>query len=178
MERTSRRRCAKAVWQVFKQAEGAVSPVISTILMVAITVVLAATAFVLVAGVGGSATESAPTMSLVHDDVEDQIQVLQGSPKADWDRITLVLLSDEGTDEILLGNGGSVINEPAGVGGVPLPEGDRVDVVQAPTAITPGDFLHFCRNGAGDGRAEIQLVDSVANQLLRTFVFDGLELCS
>ena len=52
----------KKIWAVRKDAE-AVSPVIATILMVAITVVLAAVLYVMVLGFGGTSTQ-APTTSL------------------------------------------------------------------------------------------------------------------
>jgi len=52
----------KKVWAVRKDSE-AVSPVIATILMVAITVVLAAVLYVMVLGFGGTSTQ-APTTSL------------------------------------------------------------------------------------------------------------------
>ena len=46
-----------------KREEDAVSPVIATILMVAITVVLAAVLYVMVIGMGGGGTETAPVGS-------------------------------------------------------------------------------------------------------------------
>jgi archaeal type IV pilus assembly protein PilA len=52
----------KKMWKNNK----AVSPVIATILMVAITVVLAAVLYVMVMGFGGSGTTSAPTASLTN----------------------------------------------------------------------------------------------------------------
>jgi len=52
----------KKIWAIRKDAE-AVSPVIATILMVAITVVLAAVLYVMVLGFGGGGTQT-PTSSL------------------------------------------------------------------------------------------------------------------
>lgn len=53
--------------QKFVMDEEAVSPVIAVILMVAITVVLAATVFVLVSDLGGDVGQSSPKMQLVSD---------------------------------------------------------------------------------------------------------------
>jgi archaeal type IV pilus assembly protein PilA len=53
----------KKMWKIRKD-KSAVSPVIATILMVAITVVLAAVLYVMVMGFGGSNTTSAPTATL------------------------------------------------------------------------------------------------------------------
>src|SRR5207248_11023821 len=50
--------------QSFRQNDDAVSPVIAVILMVAITVVLAATVYVWVSGFGASSSTPAKTMSL------------------------------------------------------------------------------------------------------------------
>lgn len=46
----------KKIWSIRKKDETAVSPVIATILMVAITVVLAAVLYVMVLGIGGTNT--------------------------------------------------------------------------------------------------------------------------
>lgn len=53
--------------QAFKNDNEAVSPVIATILMVAITVVLAATVYVWVGGFSANQQHSAPTISLASD---------------------------------------------------------------------------------------------------------------
>lgn len=50
--------------KMWKKNNKAVSPVIATILMVAITVVLAAVLYVMVMGFGGSGSPEAPTVSL------------------------------------------------------------------------------------------------------------------
>jgi len=53
----------KKIWKIRKD-KSAVSPVIATILMVAITVVLAAVLYVMVMGFGGSTSTTAPTATL------------------------------------------------------------------------------------------------------------------
>lgn len=59
--------------------EEAVSPVLGVILMVAITVVLAATVFFVVSGVGEK-TESAPQVGFIKDSSDRTITVLRVSP--------------------------------------------------------------------------------------------------
>ncbi len=88
----------KKTWAIRKDAEG-VSPVIATILMVAITVVLAAVLYVMVLGFGGDTTQT-PTTSLTKDSVTagQKLTFAPVSVDTQWDDIT-ILLSD-GTDTV------------------------------------------------------------------------------
>ncbi|MBU0623948.1 MAG: type IV pilin N-terminal domain-containing protein [Candidatus Thermoplasmatota archaeon] len=91
----------KKIWRIRKDSE-AVSPVIATILMVAITVVLAAVLYVMVLGFGGTSTQTPAAtyqkntitngqkitiVSLTKADVpwdDVKIQVSDGTNIADW----------------------------------------------------------------------------------------------
>jgi flagellin-like protein len=88
----------KKTWAIRKDAEG-VSPVIATILMVAITVVLAAVLYVMVLGFGGTSTQT-PTSSLTKSTVSSGVKLTFAPVSVDtqWDDITL-LLSD-GTNTV------------------------------------------------------------------------------
>ena len=68
--------------QAFKQNDEAVSPVIGVILMVAITVVLAAVVFVLVSNLG-EGSESAPNISFNKDSADLTLTVVQAED-AEW----------------------------------------------------------------------------------------------
>ena len=68
--------------QAFKQNDEAVSPVIGVILMVAITVVLAAVVFVLVSNLG-EGSESAPNISFNKDSADRTLTVVQAED-AEW----------------------------------------------------------------------------------------------
>ncbi len=57
----------KTMKRIYKKKEEGVSPVIATILMVAITVVLAATVWLLVSGYTGGSSSTPLTMSLTYD---------------------------------------------------------------------------------------------------------------
>ena len=88
----------KRVWAIRKDAE-AVSPVIATILMVAITVVLAAVLYVMVLGFGGGGQQT-PTATYNATTITNgkKITVLDITNKGvPWDDITLVL-TDGGTN--------------------------------------------------------------------------------
>ena len=60
--------------------DDAVSAVIGVILMVAITVAIAATVYVYVSGMIGSSPQSTPSMQLVKDDVNDKLTVASADP--------------------------------------------------------------------------------------------------
>jgi flagellin-like protein len=76
----------KKIWKIRKDSE-AVSPVIATILMVAITVVLAAVLYVMVMGFGGTSTQT-PTGSFVGSPTNQtsgyQLQFGVISPSTTW----------------------------------------------------------------------------------------------
>jgi flagellin-like protein len=83
----------KKIWAVRKDSE-AVSPVIATILMVAITVVLAAVLYVMVLGFGGTSTQS-PTTSLAKKTPSPSYGVkyefVSISKTTSWDDVTIQL---------------------------------------------------------------------------------------
>lgn len=83
----------KKIWAIRKDAE-AVSPVIATILMVAITVVLAAVLYVMVLGFGGD-TGNTPTATYQDESYADGRKVvilaIQASDPVPWDDVTIQL---------------------------------------------------------------------------------------
>ena len=100
----------KKIWAIRKDSE-AVSPVIATILMVAITVVLAAVLYVMVLGFGGTSSTpginvlrkssiaggfkiefTAPTAEVAWTDVT--IQVAAGADTGTWNTMTTEALTD------------------------------------------------------------------------------------
>jgi archaeal type IV pilus assembly protein PilA len=76
----------KMMKKIWKNRSG-VSPVIATILMVAITVVLAAVLYVMVMGFGGSGTPTAPTASLTKNSSGDVVLTI--SPSTDWTNLKI-----------------------------------------------------------------------------------------
>lgn len=104
----------KKSWAIRKDAE-AVSPVIATILMVAITVVLAAVLYVMVLGFGGTSTQT-PTSSLTKSTVAggDKFTFAPMSKDTAWGDITILLtdqtatISAAPTTANLIGSGSTV----------------------------------------------------------------------
>ena len=73
----------------FIEGEEAVSAVIGVILMVAITVAIAATVYVYVSGMLGSPGESAPTIQFKVDETLDRLEVVTADPDADWNDLQI-----------------------------------------------------------------------------------------
>ena len=87
----------KKIWAIRKDAE-AVSPVIATILMVAITVVLAAVLYVMVLGFGGTSTQT-PTSSLTKSTVTggDKFTFAPMSKDTPWSDASILLTDGSAT---------------------------------------------------------------------------------
>jgi flagellin-like protein len=79
--------------QNFRRDDEAVSPVIGVILMVAITVVLAAVVFVMVNNLGDQA-EPAPPMSFSRDVSNSEVMLVRGPTGLDWSHITVTGCTD------------------------------------------------------------------------------------
>jgi flagellin-like protein len=117
-----------------------VSPVVGTILMVAITTVLAATVFVVVAPLGGGSGHDEPSgMILTYDRLHGRFQVAKVNTNgAVWSDFE-VRLSVAG-DLALNAAPGGALEATAGtftqVAGAGTERGDDF--------VRPGDFLHLC----------------------------------
>ena len=84
----------KKIWAIRKDSE-AVSPVIATILMVAITVVLAAVLYVMVLGFGG--TTSTPSIQKLRGSTVTggyKIELTQPTAEVKWTDVSSIQLSD------------------------------------------------------------------------------------
>ncbi|MHB8634721.1 MAG: type IV pilin [Thermoplasmatota archaeon] len=190
--------------QTFKHNEEAVSPVIGVILMVAITVVLAAVVFVLVTKLSSNNSTSAPTLSMSTDSVADKLTVSSAGTGADWSRIKVsvgqcTLASN--LDAIAVGNGASTTVHQNAVAHVGASAANTATLVSAAncasavavqvaataTPITAGDFLNFCfetqstqatATGATATNAVVTVTDSVANQQLGTWTLTNINKCA
>ncbi len=73
----------------YKENEEAVSAVIGVILMVAITVAIAATVYVYVSGMIGGGSQTTPTISCTTDASADKLIVSSAENGIDWDDIEI-----------------------------------------------------------------------------------------
>ncbi len=73
----------------FVEGDEAVSAVIGVILMVAITVAIAATVYVYVSGMIGGGTESTPSMAFARDNANDKIYVTSSATGIAWSDVSI-----------------------------------------------------------------------------------------
>ena len=77
----------------FKQAdERAVSAVIGVILMVAITVAIAATVYVYVSGMIGGTSKKTPSIACIPDNTANSITVASADPDIAWSDVNITIL--------------------------------------------------------------------------------------
>ena len=80
----------------FVESEEGVSAVIGVILMVAITVAIAATVYVYVSGMMGGAAEKAPTITFTKDESENTLTVVQADVGIAWGDLNMTATNDTG----------------------------------------------------------------------------------
>ena len=135
--------------------ERAVSPVIGVILMVAITVILAAVIGAFVLGLGGE-TDAAPQASLTLIDetsTEDQFLIEhRGGDRIDFNDITIIVSAGDESDRLSLG------------------DSDTVDQYEAdPDEISTGDSTRVSINSGvldGDQNARVRLLHVPSDSII------------
>lgn len=131
----------KKIWAIRKDSE-AVSPVIATILMVAITVVLAAVLYVMVLGFGG--TTNTPAVNVLRKtSVTDGFKIEFTAPTSEvkWGDVTIQLTY----------SGGSASWTPttAGLTGTPIPKSEDLGEVDLTDTFTVSVVVYdLSGNGA------------------------------
>lgn len=167
----------KYLERLFVRDEDAVSPVIAVILMVAITVVLAATVFVLVSDLGSQKT--APAVNLEKDESNDRLVVKSAADNADWNRIGIIAnrTGNSATDSVA--GARFALNAQSTAAGA-----ESNDVGTSATAVSPdpnamsvAEYIDFCGDGSAAIELQITVVDTEANSELGSHVFRDLALC-
>lgn len=179
------------------RAQEAVSPVIGTIIMVAVAVVLSGIIFAMAAILNRGGVDSAPSLALTTDDVQDRIYVASVATGADWSRLSVKVSGcDNGSplgSVIVLGTGASPFQNEAATSGAALNlanalalpskcgDGVSVPVTTQPTVMQAGDYLELCSD---DGVANLAatnvhiiVVDSVAGMQVSTHTFTTIAGC-
>ena len=104
----------------FVDEEEAVSAVIGVILMVAITVAIAATVYVYVSGILGTSPDVTPSIQFQKDNADKTLTVAQADPlNLDWDNINITVdIAYSGIDAKWTATGYSGSAAPTAWGGV------------------------------------------------------------
>jgi flagellin-like protein len=147
----------KKIWAMRKNEEG-VSPVIATILMVAITVVLAAVLYVMVLGIGGPGSVT-PTIAMTRSTTATQwvytVTAISGATAIQQSDV-FVQLKGNGTSTFLIqtvllstatGSHGFVYS--AASAGTTISVGDVFTLLKSPSGYTTGTVLTLVTTGAG-----------------------------
>ena len=153
--------------QKFVQADEAVSPVIGVILMVAITVVLAAVVFVLVSNLSKGG-QKAPDVSFSTDETRDRITLVTAASGLNWDdfKIKATVPTGETVNYVLNVDGSTADTDLS-----------SVYSQLASAAFTAGDFLDFCGTTTVDGTTTIQLLHTESNTVVYETQFNGIVAC-
>jgi flagellin-like protein len=159
--------------QAFNQNDEAVSPVIGVILMVAITVVLAAVVFVLVSNLG-KGSESAPSFSLTRDDNSDRLTVAQADSSGDWNRLA-IKTSQAGVEVVLNADSPATCTAGGANSCNALVANTNAEITDAANPMTAGEFLELC--DASTQQVTVTIIDGVANQQIGSFTFTDLQAC-
>lgn len=170
--------------------EEAVSPVVATILLLAIVITLG----VVVWRIVNEATPSnppAPTVAFGVDEFLDRLTVTTAEPTADWTRIDVRVkgCTQAAANSIVrLGTASPYQNTPAVATGGALNaaaagndcgSGTYVTVTATLAAMRNSDYLEFCGSpgGAGITNVRFDVVDNRANSFLDSPVFSALADC-
>jgi flagellin-like protein len=156
--------------QAFKANDEAVSPVIGVILMVAITVVLAAVVFVLVSNLS-KGNDAAPTMGITADDSANKFTINTAPNGLNYGQFNLK--SDK--DVRFLKNA-----IPASATGTALAAGVAkvVDATATPATITGGDFFGLCGTGGAQTSVTIQLIHVATSRQVYSHTFPSIATCT
>lgn len=168
-DRTERKRPGK-LWRSVSAPgafdDRAVSPVIAVILMVAITVVLAATVFVLVQDIGDETGKPSFTLVMGTDDAEDRATVEGASPTADWSLVEMRV-----TNPVRW-----ALEAPATATSPTLAADTWVSLSATANSIRAGDYVDLCGQGA-QGETRISFRNKDANSLLGEYQFRDVGAC-
>jgi flagellin-like protein len=156
--------------------DDAVSPIIATILMVAVTVVLATTVFVLIDQFSASAPP-APNVIFQVVDHTDRLEVAGASAVADWIRLDARVETQSGAGSIHMGTdaAGGHQNEPAAATGGDILAAP-VQVSTQADKIAAGDYLEFCADAPAQ-HVVVLIVDVASNFKLGPYTFGTIDAC-
>ena len=113
----------------YKESEEAVSAVIGVILMVAITVAIAATVYVYVSGMIGGGQQQTPTISCTTDNAGDKIIISSADSSTSWTDITLSNDSGSNCVWVIWYNGGATEGTNNTMPSATLTAGDYIEVL-------------------------------------------------
>jgi flagellin-like protein len=144
----------------------AVSPVVATLLLVAITVVLTATVMVLANGFGDKSSQVAPVVVPSRDEANDRLVVLRADAALPLSRL-LIEMSVPGH---------FAYNALASSSTTALAANTLVSL-GATGNVMGGDTIYFCSNSPGSD-VRVLLQDPISNKIVASETFVNLAQCA
>ncbi len=157
----------RKIRKTLAKAEDAVSPVIGVILMVAITVVLAAVVFVLVSDLG-SDSNAPSAVKFQKDEGTDRIKVISAESTADWDN--LQVKADQTGLEFELNAAADGVNGTAITTAL-------ANIASATDPMSAGEYLELCGTAGIVNDVTLTLIDAAANQIMAEMTFSAVAAC-
>jgi flagellin-like protein len=147
----------KKMWKLNNKA---VSPVIATILMVAITVVLAAVLYVMVMGFGGDGGSDTPTgsftMTEAIDGTHQKVQFGVLSPETSLTELKIIITTTAGSETWTYVSGASLVAPATDV----VTTVDAISYVDlaADSTISSGDYLNIQLDAGATGSFTVTMI--------------------
>jgi flagellin-like protein len=148
----------------FREAdERAVSAVIGVILMVAITVAIAATVYVYVSGMIGGTKNQTPNVAFTTDSTNNKMTVATSDANIKWSDVVVTLNPSATYSYIVWYNGGQIAANATGTDSTAIPGG---------TTVTAGDYILLTTSGAAGNNDLVTLRYIPTNSLLGTWTIN------
>jgi len=159
----------------FVRSENAVSAVIGVILMVAITVAIAATVYVYVSGMIGGTKKSAPTVQFTKDESADRMIVATTDSGVPWTSLSLRSTIDARFNI----NGEAIAASHLASANVvtDILQGDVATFAVTGINIAGSDFIDIEGVAAGTD-VTISIIHKDTNSVLQTILFTSVQIVS
>jgi FlaG/FlaF family flagellin (archaellin) len=158
----------------FKQAEDdAVSAVIGVILMVAITVAIAATVYVYVSGMIGTSPQSTPEITFTKDEAKDRLIIAKSDGVTQWDDIAFK--SDAAVTIVINGEANASSTGALTQNVQYIPVAGAMGVGSITDTITAGSYIDFEGTSAAITTVTtINVISTQTNSVIGTYEFSTI----
>jgi flagellin-like protein len=155
---------------ILEEDEG-VSAVIGVILMVAITVAIAATVYVYVSGMMGTGGEQAPTMIWTINEASDKLELTKTDPNVAWEDLQF----RASQDVLILANGDATALDGQAIGANALTTFADAHMAGGDASVSAqaSDFINI-QGPAGGGQlqnVEIRIIHKDSGSVIGTYTF-------
>ncbi len=151
----------------FVEEDSGVSAVIGVILMLAITVAIAATVYVYVGGMLPGGSGLTPTFKLQIDESNDRLEVLSADSTADWNRLAIKTSSSNVKFNLNV--------EVSGTAGTTLTADTATEITSSSDPMGATEYIDFEGVGGDLSDVIIIIIDTTSNQQIGDYTFLTIE---